>query len=41
MPICSALQLINHWQDVGIDAAKGDQRPNLPAAGRHGALRRQ
>ena len=23
--ICSALQLINHWQDVGIDAAKGDR----------------
>lgn len=23
--ICSALQLINHWQDVGIDAAKGSQ----------------
>jgi len=23
--ICSALQLINHWQDVGIDAAKGAQ----------------
>ena len=22
--ICSALQLINHWQDVGVDAAKGD-----------------
>ena len=22
--ICSALQLINHWQDVGIDAGKGD-----------------
>ena len=22
--ICSALQLINHWQDVGIDATKGD-----------------
>ena len=21
--ICSALQMINHWQDVGIDAAKG------------------
>ncbi|MCK9382796.1 MAG: squalene synthase HpnC [Sulfuritalea sp.] len=21
--ICSALQLINHWQDIGIDAAKG------------------
>ena len=21
--ICSALQLINHWQDVAIDAAKG------------------
>jgi squalene synthase HpnC len=21
--VCSALQLINHWQDVGIDAAKG------------------
>jgi phytoene synthase len=21
--ICSALQLINHWQDVGVDAAKG------------------
>jgi phytoene synthase len=21
--ICAALQLINHWQDVGIDAAKG------------------
>jgi squalene synthase HpnC len=21
--ICSALQLINHWQDVGIDASKG------------------
>jgi squalene synthase HpnC len=23
--ICSALQLINHWQDVGIDATKGDR----------------
>ena len=23
--ICSALQLINHWQDVAIDAAKGAQ----------------
>ncbi len=23
--ICSALQLINHWQDVGIDAGKGAQ----------------
>lgn len=23
--ICTALQLINHWQDVGIDAAKGDR----------------
>ena len=22
--ICTALQLINHWQDVGIDAGKGD-----------------
>jgi phytoene synthase len=22
--ICSALQLINHWQDVGIDIAKGE-----------------
>ena len=22
--ICTALQLINHWQDVGIDAVKGD-----------------
>jgi len=22
--ICSALQLINHWQDVGIDAIKGE-----------------
>ena len=22
--ICTALQLINHWQDVGIDAAKGE-----------------
>lgn len=22
--ICSALQLINHWQDVGIDLAKGE-----------------
>lgn len=22
--ICSSLQLINHWQDVGIDASKGD-----------------
>lgn len=22
--ICTALQLINHWQDVGIDALKGD-----------------
>lgn len=22
--ICSALQLINHWQDVGIDAVKGE-----------------
>lgn len=23
--VCSALQLINHWQDVGIDAEKGDR----------------
>ncbi|MCX7167609.1 MAG: squalene synthase HpnC [Rhodocyclales bacterium] len=23
--ICSALQLINHWQDVGIDAGKGSK----------------
>jgi phytoene synthase len=23
--ICSALQLINHWQDVGIDALKGNR----------------
>ena len=23
--ICSALQLINHWQDVGIDATKGNR----------------
>ena len=23
--ICSALQLINHWQDVGIDATKGSR----------------
>lgn len=23
--ICSALQLINHWQDVGIDAGKGER----------------
>ncbi|NJD35579.1 MAG: squalene synthase HpnC [Betaproteobacteria bacterium] len=23
--ICSALQLINHWQDIAIDAAKGDR----------------
>jgi squalene synthase HpnC len=22
--ICTALQLINHWQDVGLDAGKGD-----------------
>jgi phytoene synthase len=29
--ICSALQLINHWQDVGIDTAKGaDGRIYLP-----------
>jgi phytoene synthase len=29
--ICSALQLINHWQDVAIDAAKGaDGRIYLP-----------
>ncbi|MCX7149478.1 MAG: squalene synthase HpnC [Rhodocyclales bacterium] len=29
--ICSALQLINHWQDIGIDAAKGaDGRIYLP-----------
>ncbi|MBI5861201.1 MAG: squalene synthase HpnC [Rhodocyclales bacterium] len=30
--ICSALQLINHWQDVGIDAGKGPRgRIYLPA----------
>ena len=29
--ICSALQLINHWQDVGIDAAKPVPRIYLPA----------
>jgi squalene synthase HpnC len=28
--ICSALQLINHWQDVGIDAAKPAPRIYLP-----------
>ena len=29
--ICSALQLINHWQDVGIDATKPMPRIYLPA----------
>ncbi|AJP48487.1 phytoene synthase [Rugosibacter aromaticivorans] len=30
--ICSALQLINHWQDVGIDSRKGKEgRIYLPA----------
>ena len=29
--ICSALQLINHWQDVGIDAGKPQPRIYLPA----------
>jgi len=30
--ICSALQLINHWQDVGIDSRKGQEgRIYLPA----------
>lgn len=30
--ICTALQLINHWQDVGIDSRKGPQgRIYLPA----------
>lgn len=28
--ICSALQLINHWQDVGIDAGKTEPRIYLP-----------
>jgi squalene synthase HpnC len=28
--ICSALQLINHWQDVGIDAGKPEPRIYLP-----------
>ena len=28
--VCSALQLINHWQDVGIDAAKPMPRIYLP-----------
>jgi phytoene synthase len=28
--ICSSLQLINHWQDVGIDAAKPVPRIYLP-----------
>ena len=28
--ICSALQLINHWQDVGIDASKPVPRIYLP-----------
>ncbi|MDO9244822.1 MAG: squalene synthase HpnC [Rhodocyclaceae bacterium] len=28
--ICSALQLINHWQDIGIDAAKPVPRIYLP-----------
>ena len=35
--ICTALQLINFWQDVAHRLAKG---PHLPAAGRPGALRR-
>ena len=29
--ICTALQLINHWQDVGIDIAKPVPRSYLPA----------
>lgn len=29
--VCSALQLINHWQDVAIDAAKPVPRYYLPA----------
>ncbi len=29
--ICTALQLVNHWQDVGIDAAKPVPRIYLPA----------
>jgi phytoene synthase len=28
--ICSALQLVNHWQDVGIDATKPEPRIYLP-----------
>jgi phytoene synthase len=28
--VCSALQLINHWQDVGVDAAKPVPRIYLP-----------
>ncbi|HTY04334.1 MAG TPA: squalene synthase HpnC [Rhodocyclaceae bacterium] len=28
--ICTALQLINHWQDVGVDATKPEPRIYLP-----------
>ena len=36
--ICTALQLVEHWQDVAEDAIVG---PGLPAPGRHEALRGQ
>ncbi len=34
--ICSALQLINFWQDLSVDIARGRWYPSLQAVQRHG-----
>jgi squalene synthase HpnC len=37
--ICSALQLINFWQDLGVDLARGRHYVPLADAARHGVTR--
>ncbi len=34
--VCSALQLINFWQDVSVDVARGRWYPSLQAMAQHG-----
>jgi squalene synthase HpnC len=37
--ICTALQLINFWQDLGVDVARGRHYVPAPDAARHGVTR--
>ena len=39
--VCTALQLINHWQDVDVDFAKGRVYLPLDEMARHGVTERQ